>query len=90
MVGDVTSVLDQLTKEASSHVWKELPWIEELRAVRLAQAQWTEKLARQQTHLSMLRPDDCLSSTPPLSLSSGPKISRRRWSEPLPPAGRRS
>src|SRR5687768_1738757 len=36
MVGDVTSVLDQLTKEASNHVWKELSWIEELRGVRSA------------------------------------------------------
>src|SRR5882724_4490551 len=70
MVGDVTSVLDQLTKEASNHVWKELPWIEELRAVRSAQAEWTEKLARPKTPMhalfvhktiqSRLRPDDCL------------------------------
>ena len=70
MVGDVSSVLEQLTKEASSHVWKELPWIEELRAVRAAQAEWTDKLARPQTPMhalfvhktiqSMLRPDDCL------------------------------
>ena len=70
MVGDVTSVLDQLTKEASTHAWKELPWIEELRAVRAAQAEWTEKLARPQTPMhalfvhktiqSLLRPDDCL------------------------------
>src|SRR5258705_199908 len=70
MVGDVTSVLDQLTKEASNHVWKELPWIEELRAVRAAQAEWTEKLAQpkipmhalfvHKTVQSILRPDDCL------------------------------
>jgi acetolactate synthase-1/2/3 large subunit len=46
MVGNVASVLDQLTKEASNHVWKELPWIAELRAVRAAQAEWTEKLAQ--------------------------------------------
>jgi acetolactate synthase-1/2/3 large subunit len=70
MVGDVTSVLDQLTKEASNHVWKELPWIEELRAVRSAQADWTEKLAQPKTPMhalfvhktikSLLRPDDCI------------------------------
>ena len=70
MVGDVTSVLDQLTKEASNHVWKELPWIDELRAVRSAQAEWTEKLAHSKTPMhalfvhktiqSRLRPDDCI------------------------------
>jgi acetolactate synthase I/II/III large subunit len=70
MVGDVTSVLNQLTKEASNHVWKELPWIEELRAVRAAQADWTEKLAQPKTPMhalfvhktiqSRLRPDDCI------------------------------
>jgi acetolactate synthase I/II/III large subunit len=70
MIGDVTSVLDQLTKEASNHVWKELPWIEELRAVRSAQAEWTEKLAQPKTPMhalfvhktiqSRLRPDDCI------------------------------
>jgi acetolactate synthase-1/2/3 large subunit len=69
MIGDVTSVLDQLTKEASNHVWKELPWIDELRAVRSAQAEWTEKLAHPNTPMhalfvhktikSMLRPDFC-------------------------------
>jgi thiamine pyrophosphate-dependent acetolactate synthase large subunit-like protein len=70
IVGDVTSVLEQLTKEAAKHVWNELPWIEELRAVRAAQAEWTEKLAQSKTPMhalfvhktiqSILRPDDCL------------------------------
>ena len=70
MVGDVTSVLDQMTKEASSHQWQELPWLEELRAARSAQAEWAESLARPQAPLhalfahktlkSILRPDDCL------------------------------
>lgn len=70
IVGDVTSVLEQLTKEASNHTWNELPWIEELRAVRAAQAEWAEKLAQpktpmhalfvQKTIQSILRPDDCL------------------------------
>jgi thiamine pyrophosphate-dependent acetolactate synthase large subunit-like protein len=70
IVGDVTSVLQQLTKEASKHVWNELPWIEELRAVRAAQAEWAEKLAQPKTPMhalfvhktiqSILRPDDCL------------------------------
>ena len=70
IVGDVTSVLDQLTKEASNHQWKELPWLDELRATRAAQADWAEKLARPATPMhalsvhktlkTILRPDDCL------------------------------
>jgi acetolactate synthase-1/2/3 large subunit len=70
MVGDVTSVLDQMTKEAANHVWKDRPWIQELRSVRSAQADWSESLARAETPMhalfvhktikSMLRPDDCL------------------------------
>ena len=70
MVGDVTSVLEQMTKEAGNHEWKDLPWLDELRAARTAQADWAENLARPQTPIhalfvhktlkSMLRPDDCL------------------------------
>ncbi|TAK02331.1 thiamine pyrophosphate-binding protein, partial [bacterium] len=70
MVGDVTSVLDQMTREAANYTWKDLPWLEELRAVRVAQAAWAEELARPETPMhalfvhktikSMLRPDDCL------------------------------
>ncbi len=70
MVGDVTSVLEQLTKEAASHTWEELSWLDELRAVRAAQAEWAKGLARPEfpmhamfvhkTLESMLRPDDCL------------------------------
>jgi len=70
MVGDVTSVLEQMTKEAANHVWKEIPWLDELRAVRAAQAEWAENLARPATPMhalfvhktlkSILRPDDCI------------------------------
>ncbi len=70
MIGDVTSVLEQLAREAANYQWKELPWLEELRAARSAQAEWTEGLARPQTPMhalfvhrtlkSVLRPDDCL------------------------------
>ena len=70
MIGDVTSVLEQLAKEAANYQWKELPWLEELRAARSAQAEWAEGLARPQTPMhalfvhkslkSILRPDDCL------------------------------
>jgi acetolactate synthase-1/2/3 large subunit len=70
MVGDVTTVLTQMTREAANYTWKDLPWIEELRAVRAAQAAWAEGLARPGTPMhalfvhktlkSILRPDDCL------------------------------
>ena len=70
MVGDVSSVLEQLTKEAAGHSWQELPWLDDLRAARAAQAEWAESLARAETPMhamfvhkaieSVLRPDDCL------------------------------
>ena len=70
MVGDVTSVLDQLTKEAEKHAWNELPWINELRDARRAQAEWAESLSRAETPMhalfvhktvkSILQPEDCL------------------------------
>ena len=70
MVGDVGSVLDQMTREAADHAWQDLPWLEELGAVRAAQAAWAENLARPETPMhalfvhktlkSLLRPDDCL------------------------------
>jgi acetolactate synthase-1/2/3 large subunit len=70
IVGDVTSVLEQMTKEASNHTWNELPWIQQLREVRAAQSEWVEKLAQPKTPMhalfvhktiqSILRPDDCL------------------------------
>jgi len=70
MVGDVTSVLEQMTQEAGNHQWKDLPWLDELRTARSEQADWAENLARPQTPMhalfvhktlkSMLRPDDCL------------------------------
>ena len=70
MVGDVTSVLEQMTREAADYQWKDLPWLDELRAARSAQSEWTENLARPQAPMhalfvhktlkSLLRPDDCL------------------------------
>ncbi|HXV81123.1 MAG TPA: thiamine pyrophosphate-binding protein [Candidatus Binatia bacterium] len=70
IVGDVTSVLDQMTREAAELKWEDLPWLEELREARAAQSVWTEKLARHEspmhalfvhkTLMSILRPDDCL------------------------------
>ena len=70
MVGDISSVLNQMTNEAQTHTWNELPWVDELRAARHAQAQWAENLARSETPMhalfvhkiikSILQPDDCL------------------------------
>ncbi|HKY10078.1 MAG TPA: thiamine pyrophosphate-binding protein, partial [Candidatus Binatia bacterium] len=70
MVGSVTSVLEQMTKEAANYQWKDSPWLDELRSVRAAQAEWAENLAQPQTPMhalfvhktlkSLLRPDDCL------------------------------
>jgi len=70
MVGDVGAILDQMTTEAAQHNWRELPWLEELRSVRAAQAEWADNLARRtapmhalfvyKTLKSILQPDDCL------------------------------
>ena len=71
IVGDIASVLTQLTREAGQHSWSDLPWLEELRAARAAQAEWAEGLAAPDTPMhamfvhktleSLLRPDDFLS-----------------------------
>ena len=71
IVGDIASVLTQLTREAAQHSWSDLPWLEELRAARAAQAEWAEGLAAPDTPMhamfvhktleSLLRPDDFLS-----------------------------
>jgi acetolactate synthase-1/2/3 large subunit len=70
MVGDVTSVLEQMTQESASHSWQDLPWLEEMRASRAAQDEWAESLAVSETPMhamfvhktleSMLRRDDFL------------------------------
>jgi acetolactate synthase-1/2/3 large subunit len=70
MAGDVSSVLDQMTQEAGRYAWKELPWLEEMRAARSAQAEWVKSLSRAETPMhgmfvhstirTMLRPDDCI------------------------------
>jgi acetolactate synthase I/II/III large subunit len=70
MVGDISAVLDQMTNEAKAHPWNDLPWLEELRAQRRAQADWAENLARGETPMhalfvhktikSILQPEDCL------------------------------
>ncbi|MGH7844540.1 MAG: thiamine pyrophosphate-binding protein, partial [Candidatus Binatia bacterium] len=70
MIGDVASVLDQMTKEAAGYTWKDLPWLDELRGVQAEQLAWAASLARPQAPMhamcvhqalkSILRPDDCL------------------------------
>jgi acetolactate synthase-1/2/3 large subunit len=70
MAGDVASILEQMTDEAAKYEWKDLPWLDELRAARAAQAEWAEKLAQPKSPMhalfvhktlkSILRPDDCL------------------------------
>jgi len=70
IVGDVTAILRQMTEEATAFTWTDLPWIEELRAVRAAQAEWADDLARpdapmhalfvHKTLKGMLSRDDCL------------------------------
>jgi acetolactate synthase I/II/III large subunit len=70
MVGDVASVLEQMTMEAANYQWQDLDWLGELRAVRAAQSEWAENLARPATPMhglfvhktlkSILQPDDCL------------------------------
>jgi acetolactate synthase I/II/III large subunit len=70
ILGDVTSVLGQMTREATSFTWKDLPWLDELRGARAAQAAWAEDLARSgrpmhalavhKTIKSILSRDDCL------------------------------
>ena len=71
IVGEVSSVLEQLTAEAARYTWPDLPWLEELRAARAAQGEWAEGLAVPDTPMhgmfvhktlaAMLRPDDFLS-----------------------------
>ena len=45
IAGDVEGVLDQLTEEAAGHTWRDLDWLQELRAEREAQTEWLESQA---------------------------------------------
>lgn len=70
IAGDVTRVLEQMTRAAADFTWRDLPWLAELGAVKAAQAAWAEDLARprapmhalfvHRTLKSLLRADDCL------------------------------
>lgn len=47
ITGDVQAVTAQLAAESKSHTWHELPWLEEIRAVRRAQRAEMDDLAAQ-------------------------------------------
>lgn len=47
IAGDVQAVTAQLAAESKSHTWRELPWVEEIRAVRRAQRAEMDDLAAQ-------------------------------------------
>jgi acetolactate synthase-1/2/3 large subunit len=70
MVGDISAIVDQMAAEAAKLQWKELPWLEQLRARREAQAEWYESQAVAETPMHatfvhktlsrFLKPDDIL------------------------------
>ena len=45
IVGDTDAIADQLAAEAAKHVWRELPWLQRLRAERQAQVESLDSLA---------------------------------------------
>ena len=45
IAGDIPSVVDQFTEEARSYTWRDLPWLDRLRAEREAQAESIETQA---------------------------------------------
>lgn len=47
IAGDVQAVTAQLAAESKSHTWRELPWVDEIRAVRRAQRAEMDDLAAQ-------------------------------------------
>ena len=70
ITGDIGHVLEQLTTVAAKHDWKDLPWLDQLRAERQAQADELDSLAVPETPMHamfvhktlapFLKPDDCL------------------------------
>ncbi len=70
VTGDITAVLEQVTREASNHAWQGLPWLDELRDARAEHAEWAESLTSQDSPMhamyvhktleGLLRPGDCL------------------------------
>jgi acetolactate synthase-1/2/3 large subunit len=70
IVGDIASVVDQLTQEARKKTWKSLPWVAQLHAEQKEHAAWLDSLAKPEQPMhamyvhktvgSLLQPDDCL------------------------------
>ena len=70
IVGDVASVVDQMTEEASKHTWTDLPWLGRLKEAQDAQAERVNSMAVEATPMHatyvhktvgpMLSPDDIL------------------------------
>jgi acetolactate synthase I/II/III large subunit len=70
IVGDIESVVEQMTQEAQKKTWKSLPWVPQLHAEQQEHAAWLDSLAKPETPMhamyvhktlgSLLRPDDCL------------------------------
>ena len=47
IAGDVQAVTAQLAAECKAHTWSDLPWLDEIRAVRRAQSEQMDELAAQ-------------------------------------------
>jgi acetolactate synthase-1/2/3 large subunit len=70
IVGDIETVLEQLTEVASRLTWEPRPWLQKLRVARDDQTAWLDSLARPETPMHamfvhktlgrFLRPDDYL------------------------------
>ena len=70
IVGDIASVVDQMTEEASKHTWTDLPWLGRLKEAQDAQAERVDSMAAagppmhatfvHKTIGPMLSPDDIL------------------------------
>jgi thiamine pyrophosphate-dependent acetolactate synthase large subunit-like protein len=70
IVGDVESVLEQMTQEAQKKTWKPSPWVPRLQAEQREHAAWLDSLAKPEQPMhamyvhktlgGLLQPDDCL------------------------------
>ena len=55
IVGDIEAVVGQFTAEAAKHAWADLPWLQQLKAERIAQAQRLESLALDEVPMHAMR-----------------------------------
>ena len=49
IAGDVSAVVEQMTREAAGYSWPRLPWLDRLQGERDAQAEWLDTLATPET-----------------------------------------